>query len=201
MKLHMPPRVSRPRPALRAASAPRAAAWLAALLAAILVAAPAARLAADPRIEDHESQADFFTIGVDPRVAQLNANAERFHLGEDTFWGAYRAGRYETALNELRFILRYLPNHPRALYLMGEVCRASGDLFYPIRYFERALTLYPHRAYTRAQYGAYFMSIGETAAAVRELRQAVAADSTLLVARAWLRDAEAKARSAPPHAP
>lgn len=129
----------------------------------------------------------------------LLANVEKFHLGEDSFWKAYRTRVYTSAAGELRFALKYFPNHPRALYLTEIVAKETSNPTLAIRAYERALQLYPQHPYTRAQYGAYLVRIGATTAGIQELRTAIAADSTLYLARAWLASAlqPSKGREAP----
>ena len=118
----------------------------------------------------------------------LLANVERYHLSEDNFWKAYRTRAFNSAEGELRFALKYFPNHPRALYLMEIVAKEEGNPSLAIRAYERALQLHPH-PYTRAQYGAFLVRIGAASAGIQELRMAIAADSTLYLARAWLASA------------
>jgi tetratricopeptide (TPR) repeat protein len=129
----------------------------------------------------------------DAATAGIIQQVERYHLSEDNFWRHYRDGHLEYARNELIFTLRWLPNHPRALYLMELICKQMGRPEMAIQYYEKAVRLFPHRAYTRAQYGAYLVRVGARETGIQELRAAVAADSTLLQARAWLSQALAPA--------
>ena len=137
---------------------------------------------------------DYFTR--DSRADMLLANVERYHLSEDKFWRAFRTRVYRSAEGELRFALKYFPNHPRALYWMEMVAKEVGDPSLAIRSYEHALRVHPQHPFTRAQYGAYLVRIGATGAGIQELRTAVAADSTLYVARAWLASALAAEKTA-----
>jgi hypothetical protein len=125
----------------------------------------------------------------DAKQDMLLVNVEKYHLSEDNFWKQYRARAYPSATAELRFALKYFPNHPRALYLMEILAKDTANPSLAIRAYERALQLFPQHPYTRAQYGAYLVRIGATAAGIQELRTAIAADSTLYVARATLASA------------
>ena len=87
---------------------------------------------------------------------------------------------------ETIFVLRVFPNHPEALGLMSVICRELDELSTPIPFYERAIRLYPNRAYTRAQYGAYLGSIGQKNAGRVYLEEALRMDPNLEVARGWL---------------
>jgi len=132
----------------------------------------------------------------DPATLGVIEEVERYHLSEDNFWRNYRDGHLEYASNDLIFTLRWLPNHPRALYLMESICAQMGRAEDAIPYYEKAVTRFPQHAYTRAQYGAFLIRLGAREVGIQELRTAIAADSTLVQARAWLQ--EALIRRAPP---
>lgn len=133
---------------------------------------------------------DYFSIAVNPTAAQLIPIVENGHLGSKSnprgFWPRYNEGNKDQAFGELKYVLWVFPNHPRALFLLGMLARETNQPAVPIAYYEKALRLFPDRAYTHAQYGAYLVGIGEKTQGILQLQQALQMDSSLLVARAWL---------------
>ena len=115
---------------------------------------------------------------------------ENGHLGPKTnprgFWPRYTEGNLPLAVNELKYVLWVFPNHPRALHLLGIVSKQLHDTSIPIAFYEKALRLFPDRAFTRAQYGAYLVDIGERAQGIVQLEKALQKDPGLLTARASL---------------
>jgi len=152
----------------------------------------------DPRVPKNEQQLwvnrDYFSIAVDPDSYRLIPIVENGHLGPKTnprgFWPRYTEGQLQLAVNELKYVLWVFPNHPRALHLLGIVSKQIKDTAIPIAFYEKALRLFPDRAYTRAQYGAYLVDIGERTQGILQLEKALQMDPSLLVARAWLHKAK-----------
>lgn len=148
----------------------------------------------DPYVPKNEKQEwvnnDYFLIPVDTRAAYLIPIVENGHLGSKSnprgFWPRYAEGRLELAVMELKYVLWVFPNHPRALHLLGQVARQMKQPTIPIAFYEKALRLFPDRAYTRAQYGAYLVEIGEKTQGILQLEQALKQDPSSLSARAWL---------------
>jgi tetratricopeptide (TPR) repeat protein len=166
--------------------ASRYLAW-AAVFGVILCAGPAGAqltpgLEDDPYLVVH----DYWNREHSRATWEMVRNVERYHLDDANFWTEYRAGHLDYARSGIVFVLKYVPNHPKALHLLGVLSRQMNDISYPIPYFERALRLLPGHAYTRAQYGEYLGSIGQREAGARELREALLAEPDLLVAKAWL---------------
>lgn len=133
---------------------------------------------------------DYWEKDRDRAVGEIVRNVEHFHMGPDNFWMEYEAGKLDGARTELDFVLRYVPNHPRGLYLMGLLSRKLNDEGYALRYYERAVHLFPQHPYTLAQYGHYLTEIGSLGLGVRYLKEALRADSKLTDAQAWLAEAE-----------
>lgn len=79
----------------------------------------------------------------DARFRKELAQIEAYHFTSSTFWRHYKAGDWRNALNELRFILRYFPNHPTALLLMGSISKLQKSSSLVIPYYQRAIALYP----------------------------------------------------------
>lgn len=148
----------------------------------------------DPYVPKNEKQAwvnnDYFSIPIDTRAAFLIPIVENGHLGSKSnprgFWPRYAEGQLELAVMELKYVLWVFPNHPRALHLLGQVARQMHQPTIPIAFYEKALRLFPDRAYTHAQYGAYLVEIGEKTQGIMQLEQALKQDPTSLPARAWL---------------
>ena len=129
------------------------------------------------------------------RIAAMNV--KKYHLSEETFWRHYRAGRKERAMGEAIFVLRVFPNHPEALGYLSFICRELDEPSTAIPFFERALRLYPNRAYTRAQYGSYLGSVGQKNAGRIYLEEALRIDPELVVARGWLESLDAPGSVSP----
>ncbi len=150
--------------------------------------------AKDPHVPKSEQKAwvnrDYYDIGVEEQATFLIPIVENGHLGPKTnlrgFWPRYNEGNLPLALNELKYVLWVFPNHPKALHLLGMLSKQLHDRTIPIAYYEKALRLFPSRAPTRAQYGAYLVDIGERAQGILQLEQALRMDPSLLTARAWL---------------
>jgi tetratricopeptide (TPR) repeat protein len=128
---------------------------------------------------------DYFARGYDKRAAFTVRTVETHHLADNNFWQRYRDADFVWALSDLLFILRYVPNHPKALYLMSFDPNLNKDPSLIIQHYERALQLYPSSAYTFAQYGHYLVSLGQDKVGVSLLDEALRLDPNLIVARAW----------------
>jgi tetratricopeptide (TPR) repeat protein len=131
---------------------------------------------------------DYFTAALYPEVKNELNTVELYHVN-DRDWKAYFDHQYEAPLGDCKFALGYFPNHPRVLFLLGEIAKAINQPSMPIEYFERALQLYPQYAFTHAQYGRYLIEIGGLNAGIAELREAVRLDPNLLQAQEWLAEA------------
>ena len=129
---------------------------------------------------------DYFLRDTVREVMIASQNVKKYHLSDESFWRHYRAGRKERAMAETIFVLRVFPNHPEALGLLSIICRELDEPSTAIPFYERAIRLYPQRAYTRAQYGAYLGSIGQRNAGRVYLEEALRIDPNLEIARGWL---------------
>jgi Tfp pilus assembly protein PilF len=129
---------------------------------------------------------DFFAPNRDEILLQ---NVEKYHLGPNNFWEKYRSGKFNYALQELDFVLRYYPNHPKALLLVGSIAKLTQSPSVAIPYYDKALRLFPQYALTHAQYGAFLVEIGNIAGGIAKLKEAIKMDPNLAPARAWLADA------------
>lgn len=148
----------------------------------------------DPYVPKNEPKSfvnnDYFGVATNPAAAQLITLVENAHLGPKNnprgFWPRYNEGNLDQAFGELKYALWVFPNHPRALFLLGMLARQTNKPDVPIAYYEKALRLFPDRAYTHAQYGSYLVEIGEKTQGILQLEQALKMDPNLLPARAWL---------------
>ena len=167
---------------------------------ALALAAPAAWSQVTPGLDEDPYLIvhDYWNRNVNRATYEMVRNVERYHLADENFWKEYRGGHLDDARKGIVFVLKYVPNHPTALHLLGVLSRQMGDVSYPIPYFERALRLIPQHAYTRAQYGEYLGSIGMKEAGRRELREALIREPGLLVAKAWLAALDSEGMKAPP---
>ncbi len=138
-----------------------------ALLCIILIIAPAGTFFAGQG-EEKEGN-DYFASDRNNSLLEL---VERYHLS-DNFWTLFRQKEYYYAVGDIKYILRYYPNHPLALSLLCTLAQLLEDPGMPLRYFANAITLYPNYAITRIQYGEYLVSISLYENAVEQLKTAI----------------------------
>jgi Tfp pilus assembly protein PilF len=127
---------------------------------------------------------NFFAVNHSPELKQLLENVEGAHLG--AAGDQMREGRFHYAIAELGYILDRFVNHPTALQMMATVAKLTKNRSLPIRYFERAISLYPRYALTHAQYGSYLVDIGQMEAGIARLEHAIRMDSKLVAAHVWI---------------
>ena len=97
-----------------------------------------------------------------------------------------KTGHLKQALREIDYTLGRLVNHPKALGLSSTVCKLLGQPRLPIKYYERALTLYPQRAFTQAQYGQFLVGLGDIDKGIKRLKIAIKLKPKLGSAYGWL---------------
>ena len=127
---------------------------------------------------------DYFAAATDKELANLVRSVEIHH--NKLAYEHIRNGRYDYALNELKYTLRMFPNHPRALQLLTVVASVTKSKTLAVSYFEQAVTLYPQYALTQAQYGHYLATTGDLENGIQKLRHAVEMDSKLTAGYVWL---------------
>jgi Tfp pilus assembly protein PilF len=93
---------------------------------------------------------------------------------------------YGGALSDIKYTLNRFPNHPRGLVLIGLYARLTKTHALAMPYYEKAIRLYPQYALTRAQYGAYMVSLGDLDQGIKKLATAVEIDPDLAFAHVWL---------------
>jgi predicted Zn-dependent protease len=124
-------------------------------------------------------------------VGQRLQAVEQHHMNKGVL-DNIASGKYKFALADINFTLRYFPNHPRGLQLLTTVAALTKNRALPIQYFEKAIVLYPGHAVTHAQYGWYFVSIGEFENGIQKLNHAVGMDPKLTAGHVWLAHAYEK---------
>ena len=115
-----------------------------------------------------------------PEIHGLLKTVEAYHLNQGI--GKVAERRYDSAFEEFDFILRYYPNHPRVLGLMGDLCVTLNRKEAGEGYFNKALTLFPDmpragKALTYKEYGKFLYRFGDTDKALGLLKQSVALDN------------------------
>jgi tetratricopeptide (TPR) repeat protein len=136
----------------------------------------------DAPIEEKEGGNNFHDYyDRNPRVRNLLHTVEAYHMEQGI--GKLKRRRYESAFEEFDFILRWYPNHPRALGLMAETCFLLHRPEAAEKYFEAALNAYPDnprtaRAITLREYGKYLYRAEDNARAIDTLKKSLALDDT-----------------------
>ena len=103
-----------------------------------------------------------------PAGSELLRNVENYHMGPARKKMADKS--YNYAQGDIDFMLRYFPNHPRALALMGEVATQTKRPFLARKYFDRAIELYPERGGTYIVYGVFLHKAGDVQDAIKQYR-------------------------------
>jgi tetratricopeptide (TPR) repeat protein len=104
---------------------------------------------------------------------ELFQNVQNYHLEpgrEDMLKGAF-----QYALANFEFILRYYPNHPRALDLLSQTCNAwkNNPRCDADGWFERAIAVNPNAAPTYIVLGLHFHRSGKFADEIRSYKKAL----------------------------
>jgi len=95
-------------------------------------------------------------------------------------------GRLDSAMADIRYTLDRFPNHPVALQQLSVVAQMAKKISLGVSYYERAISLFPQYAITRAQYGLFLVSINQTDAGMEHLKRAIEMEPTLPSAYAGL---------------
>ena len=109
---------------------------------------------------------------------------EKNHLGKALI--NLRQGKAREAINDCVYVLDRIVNHPKGLAILGFAARLAKEPSLPVRYYERAVMLYPGYAMTHAQYGKYLAEIGKGEEGVKRLQRALEINPGFKVARTWL---------------
>jgi Tfp pilus assembly protein PilF len=119
--------------------------------------------------------------------------AEKYHLNRQKFFARLKEGQYKYALDELHIVLDYLPNHPKALFLLqvtAPLAKKPRDVIYR---YERAIHLYPQHAITHAQFGLYLAGNQQVEKGIVYLKKAISLDPKNEKFQTWLANAYEKA--------
>ena len=97
-----------------------------------------------------------------------------------------RQGFLNQALKEINYTLGRLVNHPKALALSASVTKLLGKPRMPIIFYQRAIKMYPHRAFTQAQFGNFLVGLGEIDQGIERLKTAIKLNPKLAMSYGWL---------------
>ncbi len=112
--------------------------------------------------------------------------AESYHLKPGI--KRMNEGNFTSAYNEFDFVLRYVPNHPRALSLMGDLAILMNRPDLGESYFKKAFELYPKtmRAESHKDYGRFLYQAGKYDDAIQALKKSLEMDPKLSLAHYFL---------------
>lgn len=139
------------------------------------------RYLSDPLIKKDQDMFDRDYYSKDPEIRGLLKQVEGYHLMQGI--GKVAERRFESAFEEFDFILRYYPNHPRVLGLMGDLCVTMNRKSAGEEYFKKALALFPDmpragKALTYKEYGKYLFRFNDTDRAFDMLKQSATFDNS-----------------------
>ncbi|MEO8751351.1 MAG: tetratricopeptide repeat protein [Casimicrobiaceae bacterium] len=138
------------------------------LLALLYCVAPAATAQVELNV-------DYYFDRSNATLLQQLSNVERFHL--PGCGDAAKSRQFEPALADCEFILRYFPNHPKALLALADICLAwKNPRCNPDPYFDNAISVNPNTSSTYSARGIYLLRANRVSEAVAALKQAVAVD-------------------------
>jgi tetratricopeptide (TPR) repeat protein len=149
----------------------------------------------------------------DKAFEQARARLERMLVREPPYlvlpsgeWGLIHAlyarvlaalGEREAALSEAQTALRYAPEGPQPLFVVGETLVTIGERDAAIEVYRRLVRLLPLAPVPHAQLGILLLETGDAKAAERELRLAAELAPDKPFIRAWLEKASQQAASQP----
>ena len=146
---------------------PRLCLFIAMLVLSLLFAPPAVFSAPQAQWNDPH---DYYRARQE-NTYKLLLNVEKYHMSQGV--DKLRAGRMRYAYGDFDFILRYYPNHPRALLLMGNLSLITHNPEQADRYFKKALSLFPDHAETYAIYGIFLQKQGKLKQAIMQYQRAL----------------------------
>jgi Tfp pilus assembly protein PilF len=126
---------------------------------------------------------DYFAPDRDESLLRI---VEAYHLAQANFWAKFHSRDFRGAFDDLKYVLRYFPNHPKALMLMGSLSKLKKTPSLATHYYEKALKLFPQHAFTHAQLGNYLVDIGDFGTGLAKLKEAIEMDPKLALAHAYL---------------
>ena len=136
----------------------------------------------------NSSGADYFTADKSPNSYLTILESAHVHTIPD--W--LNRGRIGDAMGDVRYTLDRFPNHPVSLQQLSTLAQMTKSNALAISYFEKAVTLYPQYAITRAQYGLYLVATNNIDAGIERFNQAIEIDPKLPAGYAGLAHAYVK---------
>jgi tetratricopeptide (TPR) repeat protein len=121
------------------------------ICAAISIVAVLGSLAAPVWADDSPGPHDYYDS--DPGTRQLLRNVEAFHINSGM--ENMKKGSYGYAEKDFDFILKYFPNHPKGLLLMGDLALKVKNPEKAEPYFKNAIQMFPNRPSGYAAYGVF----------------------------------------------
>ncbi|MBL1275773.1 MAG: tetratricopeptide repeat protein [Ectothiorhodospiraceae bacterium] len=101
----------------------------------------------------------------------LLRNVEKFHLPQGL--AKMNKKKYDRALEDFDFVLRYYPNHPKGLLFMSEVSRRMKKPEIAEKYFQKAFKMYPGYANTHSIYGIFLQKTDRMERAIEQYRKSL----------------------------
>ena len=130
---------------------------------------------------------NYFLKDSDLKTWQMVRNVNKLHLKPAL--DHLTKGKPKNAIPELNFVLRYVPNHPKALQLMGVVTRLTGRPKVGEQYFAQAIRVYPDHALTHAQFGNFLIELGRIEEGIERLETARSIQPDMTMVYLWLAEA------------
>jgi len=147
------------------------AVWPALLTLSVLMAGTATA-AENFQFSTNEPDKQFDYFQPSPRGQKLLDNVEKGHLVPGI--RQLRQGDLRHAHNSLDFVLRWYPNHPRALNLYSKLAMKRQRPDSALPYFDHAVQFGPDDISTRILYGIHRYRMGDYRKAVERFNQALA---------------------------
>jgi tetratricopeptide (TPR) repeat protein len=116
---------------------------------------------------------DYYAAKSDPQLSGLLHRVELYHLQQGL--NQIKSRQYDSARADFDFILRYFPNHPRALILMSDLCQIIKDRRCNAEaYFDKGLQINPNNSGIHLIKGVYLQRFGKLDEAIESYKQALA---------------------------
>jgi len=114
---------------------------------------------------------DYYAAGSDRAATTDLRNVERYHYGPAV--EKLRRKQYGYALADIEFVLKYFPNHPNALDLIGDWGVATKRTELAEEHFKKAIALYPQHDATYTVFGVFLHKVGRVDEAIARYKKAL----------------------------
>lgn len=123
-----------------------------------------------------EGNRDYYKANQSREEAQLLRNAEQYHIGPGI--ERMNSRNYGGAYEDFVFILRFFPNHPRALALISELCdlKWKSPRCEVEDWFQRAIARNPDASPTYLVYGLHLQRLNRLPEAIESYKKAISLD-------------------------